>query len=168
MEGPATKTIAVLAGDGIGPEVMAETVKAGWLTSHVRFNNGKLLHENPGFILYCFSKKTQRLQLVVCISFSFFQANYGSLRGCSYFVHIFHIIISCLFVIPCITTIPPNEKTNYIQQKNPVFHLIIIFFQTSSDQTEGQNHPPPFARVLRSYKKLENSSGTPSPSKTTR
>ena len=25
--GPATKTIAVLAGDGIGPEVMAETVK---------------------------------------------------------------------------------------------------------------------------------------------
>jgi len=38
VEGPATKTIAVLAGDGIGPEVMAETVKAGWLTSHVRNN----------------------------------------------------------------------------------------------------------------------------------
>ena len=106
VEGPATKTIAVLAGDGIGPEVMAETVKARWMVH-----------------------KSCQIQLASCC-----------------------MKIQVSFYIVFHTHSPEN---------------IFFPFPSIKRPAEGQNHPP-FAWVLRSYKKLESSSGTPSPSKTTR
>ena len=120
---------------------------------------GKLLRENPGFILCCFSyaqpwKVRKTPTMVVCTYVSFFQADFFRFHGSFHisYLQIFHII-SCLFVTPT-----PKRKNKLHPQKTSSSS------QTSRDKPEDQNHPP-FAR---SYKKLENSSGTPSPSKTTR